>query len=403
MKRRQFLASSALVAGVPLLAHGAPAELITRTLEELLQNTQAGQALSPDSFTPADQDSFLYWLYRNRNPNMDLPSRQAGGEVGIYRSRSAGEAVQAIARSRPRMGGEELIPRVPMIGGREPKFVAYTPDKGFRLATELPDSELVEKGDVDVTVLVNTLRPSLEDAGTMADAVGGSLRLDCGQQNKTPLPPLENALAWSAIGVLAATSLGKKLPKVDSLKFDNKKGMLFGTAQTIPLVGGLGHWEWSFYVQKKESTWLKALKFIGGLTHVAGASTPGIFSGLGLPAIAWAALTSVDGLYAYLHAKEVESDWLFQGVQSDIAATQETKRLGRILLRKGTTQYLVVPSSHTAKLVDRNDVKVSNNGFVVPKSVENNLGAQEAATTTLTDVTYVSLTLEVQSRPKKSP
>jgi hypothetical protein len=318
------------------------------------------------------------------------------------KSAAVGTAVSTVAEDMGdksfEANGEE--PPSFIIGDREPKLVVYTPDKGFRFATDPAESELVEKGDVDVTVLVNALRPSTDDSNLVQNAIGGSFRLDFGQQNEAPFPNLGSALAWSSIGVLASTSIGKKLPKLDAFKFDTTKGTLFGTPQRIPLVGGSGQWRWSFYVQKQESGLLKALKFLGSLSRVVGSATPAVFTGLGLPAIAWTALQSVDGLYAYLHAKETQSDWLFQGLQTPVAATASAMGLGVVGLRKGLNQYLVVPSGQTGNLAGRADLEVSRNGFLVPKGTDP-LRAVNVAKTTEPGITYISLSVEVKSRPAK--
>jgi hypothetical protein len=408
MERRQFLASSALLAGMPLLAKGMPTDLLNQPIEELLQESQA---------EIADLASFEYWM----NSGKRAQSRSTKASVTDKTDQKKESAIVTLsdsAAATPTLGGaktgrvetlmgakagqaalEETV--APIIGAREPQFVVYTPDEGFRFASDTKEDELVEKGDVDVTVLVHALRPSQDDADLVQDAIGGSFRLDFGQQAETPLPPLENALAWSSIGVLSATSFGKKLPKLEALKFDTTKGSLFGSPLKIPLVGGSGQWKWSFYVQKKESSWLKALKFVGSLAGVVGAATPAVFSGLGLPAIAWTSLQNIDKLYAYFHARETQSDWLFQGLQTSVAATAKAKEDGVIGFRKGLTQYLVIPNTQTGELAGRKDLEVSQNGFLVPKGTDP-LAASTAATTTATKVTYISLSVNVKSRPEKA-
>ncbi|MDX6405660.1 MAG: hypothetical protein QOH70_3115 [Blastocatellia bacterium] len=421
MKRRDFLASSAIIAGMPLIVQGMPSDFLERTFEDVLQQPQSDAVI--------DQLSYSYWLNSSTAPAKKTSSGFAKKTSGFgkrqtdsakkssdfrfktsgvgetmsdsAKSTAVGSAVTAVAEDTSDASLEADGEGTPsfIIGEREPKLVVYT-DQGFRFATDPAESELVEKGDVDVTVLVNALRPSARDSNLVQNAIGGSFRLDFGQQNEAPFPDLGSALAWSSIGVLASTSVGKKLPKLDALKFETAKGTLFGTPQKIPLVGGSGQWRWSFYVQKQESGLLKALKFLGSLSRVVGSATPAVFTGLGLPAIAWTALQSVDGLYAYLHAKETQSDWLFQGLQTPVAATASAMGLGVVGLRKGLNQYLVVPSGQTGNLAGRADLEVSRNGFLVPKGTDP-LRAVNVAKTTEPGITYISLSVEVKSRPAK--
>jgi hypothetical protein len=404
MKRRRFLSSGAALAGLPLLspsiaqaltsdslATTSIAEAITENIDGLVQEIQTREI--------ADPASFAYWTELSRRVDPYTPGKTVGksGSTAASAQMSNKDAAQLATLS----GGAAEMVTAPISDSRKPTFVIYTSEHGFRDVVEIADSELIEDGSVDVTVLVNTLRPSRADVGILERAVGGSLKLDFGQKEPASLPPLQNALAWSSIGVLAATSAGKNLPKLESLKLEAPTGTLFGTPQKIPLVGGAGQWRWSFYVQKKESNWLKALRFIGSLGRVAGAATPAVFGALGLPAIAWAALSAVDNLYAYLHAKEVTSDWLYQGLQTPVVATREARTLGAVPLRKGLNQYLVVPRHHSAGLAQQGLLEISKNGFVVPRGTSL-LEAPRAALTTATDVTYIAMTVEVTSRPKSS-
>ena len=430
MRRRHFLSSGALAAGASLLGSdllrgGFPEEAIGAAT----QDTQSDQI--------ADQAAFDYWTKYSRHVEPYRPSgRAAAGMRSAGRSaehsasvkkekaergfeRGMGNANVGAANANTSMGSANAAampgpinvinasaPPSPIIDARRPTFIIYTKGHGFRDVLEVEDDELLDKGGVDVSLMVNLIRPSASDAALLGDAVGGSLRLDFGQKDDTPLPPLQEALAWSAIGILAATSAGSKLPKMDSLKFSAGAGTPFGTVQKVPLAGGSGQWRWAFYVQKKESTWLKVLKFVGSLSHVAGAATPAVLTGLGFPAVAWATLSSIDGMYAYLHAKEIASDWLFQGLQTPVIATREAKSdspLDGVPLRKGTNQYLVVPREQTSDLSRQRDgLEVSRDGFLVPKGTPL-LDAAKASTTTATDVTYISLTVDVKSRAEKSP
>jgi hypothetical protein len=428
MKRRDFLSSSVLVAGASLLG----SDLLHSGISEdmiaaVMQDTQPEQI--------ADPAAFDYWTKYSRHVEPYNPGgrtaagRWRGGEppAGAKKEktergfeRGLGNSNASAANMNANMGSTSGsaaasavnandvagVPSLPIVDAKKPRFIIYTKDSGFRDVSQIGDDELLDKGDADVSVLVNMIRPSENDIDTLKKGIGGAFRLDFGQKDDTPLPPLQNALAWSAIGILAATSAGSKLPKMDSIKFSSGTGTPFGTAQKVPLAGGSGQWRWAFYVQEKDSTWLKVLKFVGSLSHVAGAATPAILTGLGLPAVAWAALNSIDGMYAYLHAREVISDWLFQGLQTPVVATQEARSnspLDGVPLRKGTNQYLVVPQGQISNL-DRqmSGLEVSRDGFLVPKDTHL-LGAAKASTTTATDVTYISLSVDVKSRAEKRP
>jgi hypothetical protein len=432
MRRRHFLSSGALAAGASLLGGnllrgGIPEEVIGAAT----QDTQSDQI--------ADQSAFDYWTKYSRqvepyNPGDGRPAGvggRRGGEhpailenkekLGSGFGRARGNANAGAANMNVAMGDMSTSAAAnfgasPCAGAasqiqdpRKPTFIIYTQDRGFRDVLEIEDDELLDKGDVDASITVNLIRPSTCDMTTLGNGIGGSLRLDFGQKDDTPLPPLQNALAWAAIGVLAATPTGVKLPKLEPLKFSSGVDMPpFEVPQKVPLKGGSGQWRWAFYVQKKESTWLRVLKFLGSPSHVAGAATPAVLAGLGLPAVAWAALNSIDSMYAYLHAKEVTSDWLFRGLRTPVVATQEARSNGEggVPLRKGSNQYLVVPREQAGDLNrQQSGLEVSQNGFLVPKGTiakDGLLAAPEASTTTATNITYISLTVDVKRRAEKS-
>lgn len=404
MKRRQFFSSGALLASMPLLAGDFSNAFSTERIAEILQDAPSQEI--------ADPAAFRYWMTANKRlhpyEEPKVWKAEEGATTKGRETNAVGNQKIDTSNTAGRIRDMKMIGNIaggvqlPTLDAKKPKFIIYTREHGFRDVNKIQDDELLEKGDVDVSILVNTLRPSVEDIGVVEGAVGGSLKLDFGQKESPPLPPLQNALAWSSIGVLSATSIGKKLPKLESLKLESSAGTLFGTVQTVPLVGGSGQWKWSFYVQKKESTWLKALKFIGSLGGIAGAATPAVFAALGLPAIAWAALSNVDKLYAYLHAKEVTSDWLFQGLQTPVVATRDARGLGAVPLRKGRNQYLVIPARDGISLdYHKSELKVSDDGFLLPKELpDDSLGAASEAGKTATDVTYISMTVDVKSRLK---
>jgi hypothetical protein len=406
MKRRNFLSAGVLLAGTPLLSSDIAKAFTPEHIEALVQETSTDEIADPTAFKYWTRLSNRVEPYKIKRPEAD--NRNAVATTADNRTSTAtmaggrgGDKVNAKLIGHYE-GLQELAPSA-ITDAKKPTFVIYSAEHGFRDVSEVGDAELIEKGDVNVSVIVNTLRPSTNDIGLLQNAVGGSLKLDFGQKEAPPLPPLQEALAWSSIGVFAAIAADKKLPKLDSLKLDAATGTLFGNAQMVPLVGGSGQWKWSFYVQKKESTWLKALRFIGSLGRIAGPATPAVFAAFGLPAIAWTALSKIEDLYAYFHAKEVMSDWLYQGLQTPVLATQEAKEampLGGIPLKMGRNEYLVVPRDQTAALDQQQTNLEVKNGFLVPKGTKP-LAAAGAATKTATDVTYISMTIDVKSRATK--
>ena len=84
-------------------------------------------------------------------------------------------------------------------------------------------------------------------------------------------------------------------------------------------------------------------------------------------------------------------------------ATQEAKEampLGGIPLKMGRNEYLVVPRDQTAALDQQQTNLEVKNGFLVPKGTKP-LAAAGAATKTATNVTYISMTIDVKSRATK--
>jgi hypothetical protein len=90
-------------------------------------------------------------------------------------------------------------------------------------------------------------------------------------------------------------------------------------------------------------------------------------------------------------------------LQTAVVATQESRGPGAVPLRKGLNQYLVIPREQTPKLDEQKAaLEISQNGFLVPKGTSV-LAAPGKALTTATDITYVSMTVEVKSRSAKKP
>src|SRR5690349_11163033 len=199
-----------------------------------------------------DQASFDFWTQGVRNPDL-----AAGG-------RSLGNAPRA-------------------------SFVYYDEAQGFLTGSDIGDDRLPDRGDLDIIVKVDHVRFSNEDQKRFVNLEGGSLRLDATQS--APMRSLAERLAWTAIAGFLPEN--KRLPALKEMTFD--PGQCWGRLQSVPLPDGGVFLTWNFFLQKKESAFMKVFDVI---RRGRGLLTP-IF-GLGLPAIAVTALNTVDSIVASL-------------------------------------------------------------------------------------------------------
>jgi hypothetical protein len=240
---------------------------------------------------------------------------------------------------------------------------------------------------LDIVINVDHVRPSLADQGRFVNLEGASLRIDV--QQGVPLPTLGERLAWTAIAGFLPEN--KKLPPVKEMTFD--PGTCWGKLQTIPLPGGGGRWTWNFFLQKRKGRWMQILDAI---RRNRGWLAP-IF-GLGLPAIAITALTTVDSIVAEM-TKDERTEWLFQSPDIFFYATKrarDTLEGSKLRLKKG--MYVVMPSDKLSAFAKDASGLTVKDGLIVPKNTSG-LEVESAAKDTIQDITYLTVGVSAKFRP----
>jgi len=278
------------------------------------------------------------------------------------------------------------------VGGAGPRatIVFYDPQNGFLAGSDIDDKELADKGDLDVVINVDHIRPSTKDQQRFENLEGGSLRIDL--QQATPLPTLAERLAWTAVAGFLPEN--KKLPALKEMTFD--PGTTWGKLQTVPLPGGGGRWTWNFFLQRRQSRWMQIFDVIRRNKNLL---IP-IF-GLGLPAIAITALNTVDSIVGEI-TKDERTDWLFKSPDSYFYATKEAKDSfegTKIRLKRG--MYVIVPSDQLSAFGKQAKDLVIKDGLIVPKNTTG-LDVAEAAKNTLPEITYLTVGVKADVRAKKA-
>jgi len=299
-------------------------------------------AASPQGASP-DQSSFDFWTQDIRNPDSGGPGARAVG-------------------SAPRAS-----------------FVYYDERVGFVAGSDVGDEGLRDTGDLNVLVNVDHVRPSLADQGRFANLEGASLRIDV--QQSAPLPSLGERLAWTAIA--SFLSENKKLPALKEMTFD--PGTAWGKLQSVPLPGGGGRWTWNFFLQRRKGRWMQILEAI---RRNRGLLTP-IF-GLGFPAIAITALTTVDSIVAEM-TKDERTEWLFQSPDVYFYATKRARdSLEGFKLRLKNGMYVIMPSDKLSAFGKEQSRLTIKDGLIVPKNTSG-LDVEAAAKDVITDITYLTV------------
>jgi hypothetical protein len=315
-------------------------------------NDPQERAVSTDSqLRSADPASFDFWTQDIRNPD--------SGGTG---ARAVGEAPRA-------------------------SFVYYDEHSGFVTGSDIGDDGLRDSGDLDIVINVDHVRPSLADQGRFVNLEGASLRIDV--QQGAPLPTLGERLAWTAIAGFLPEN--KKLPALKEMTFD--PGGCWGKLQTIPLPGGGGRWTWNFFLQKRKGRWMQILDAI---RRNRGWLAP-IF-GLGLPAIAITALTTVDSIVAEM-TKDERTEWLFQSPDIFFYATKrarDTLEGSKLRLKKG--MYVVMPSDKLSAFAKEASGLTVKDGLIVPKNTSG-LEVESAAKDSIKDITYLTVGVSTKFRP----
>ena len=340
VSRRDVIASLSSVSALAALA--------SVTLPGYAQDQGAPGGEKP---TASDQASYDFWSEDIRNP-----------EAGRTRSISPGSAPRAAC-------------------------VYYDKIHGFVTGSDIGDAGLPDKGDLNVVVNVDHMRPSIKDQARFANLDGGSLRIDL--QQASPLPSLAERLAWTAIAALLPEN--KKLPPLKDMTFD--PGATWGKLQTVPLPGGGGRWTWNFFLQHRKSRWMQLFDAIRSGQDVL---LP--ILGLGLPAIAITALTTVDKIVAGL-TKDATTEWLFQSSDMYIYATKEARDSfegSKLRLKQG--MYVILPGESLSSLAQQQSNLVIKDGLIVPKETSS-LEVLDAAKQTLPDVTYITVGVSAKLHP----
>ena len=335
LDRRMFFLSAAAL-GIP------------STIAEAIAFTQ-----EPDSSEPFDRETFEFWTKKVRQPSQVFEQT----------------------------GHLPLTPKGGTKGGPLPSdvdFLYFDRDNGFQVATDSAFGEtgLVGKGDVTLSMSVDTIRPSGPHREILHKSGTGSIRVDLKQG--LPMRLLSETLNWSAIGSFQ----GKNAEAIHDLKFDPKS--TWGVSKQVPLASGVGFWAWNFSVQKGASKWTQMLQQLGGFSGGMGkpsgkgksapdsaaassssqSSTSGLgltslataaFSvvGIGLPAIAKTALNTIDQVYGFMHSQGgPKPEPVFQMDDAPVLATQEARQAHHfraVSLKPGT--YLVVSASARAEVM----------------------------------------------------
>jgi hypothetical protein len=317
-----------------------------------LSNSQERAVPEPGSQTgSADQSSFDFWTQDIRNPD--------SGGTG---TRAVGNAPRA-------------------------SFVYYDEHSGFVTGSDIGDDGMRDAGDLDILINVDHVRPSLADQGRFVNLEGASLRIDV--QQGAPLPTLGERLAWTAIAGFLAEN--KKLPALKEMTFD--PASTWGKLQTVPLPGGGGRWTWNFFLQRRKGRWMQILDAI---RRNRGLLAP-IF-GLGLPAIAITALTTVDSIVAEM-TKDERTEWLFQSPDVYFYATKrarDTLEGSKLRLKKGI--YVIMPSDKLSAFAKEASGLTVKDGLIVPRNTPG-LEVESAAKDTIKDITYLTVGVTARFRP----
>ena len=178
-----------------------------------------------------------------------------------------------------------------------------------------------------------------------------------------------------------------KVPLVQSVNVNSDAA--WQKMQDIPLPAGEGRWTLNLEAQRKESLFAQILQ---NIVKEAGLFAPVV----GLPGIALSALQSFNNLYGALHSQPVS---IIKAPPLRVFATQEAvERTGApgsvsgILLQSGT--YLLIPANQLPSDDAWKSLTVLQ-GRVVPQGTKPT-EIDEAAESTLTDVTYASFDVAVK-------
>ncbi len=319
-------------------------------MQNLFTGIAAGLQQSPGE-QAGGQDNYDFWNENIRNP-----------ESGNSRSISPNAAPRAV-------------------------FVYFDPAHGFVTGSDIGDTGLPDRGDAQVVVNVDHIRPSVKDQARFANIEGGSLRIDLQQQ--TPLPSLAERLAWTAIATILTEN--KKLPPPKEMTFD--PGTTWGKMQKVFFPHGGGSMTWNMFLTHRKSKWMQLFDTIR-----SGQGLASQILGIGLPAIAITALTTVDKIVAGL-TRDGATEWLFQSSDAYVYTTKDARDSfegSKLRLKQG--MYVLVPSDQVSAFSKQQSKLVVKDGLIVPPNTSS-LDVYDAAKEAIPDVTYLTIGVTVKAQP----
>jgi hypothetical protein len=265
---------------------------------------------------------------------------------------------------------------------REP-FFFHQGRPGLHAAVDIAPAELIDDGDVTVSLNVTAFKPAVEDRETFERLQSAQLRIDFVQDVK--IIEMLDTMAWTAVAVLRPDKQ-KKLPPIQSLSFD--PGVAWEKMQNILLPRGQGKWAVNLYAQKSDG-------FFAQLLNVLNKEIGRFAPVLGLPAVSLTALQSFNQLYGAIHNKP---EYLLQSnpvpVFATAAAFKQSGSSRGLPLRSGT--YIMVPVAQAGELTDDTLAKLElKQGLIVPKNTAA-VKVYDAALEVLPKVSYATIDVIVK-------
>ena len=322
---------------------------------------QAASEINPE-FDPKAYDFWSGFLNAPARPSMTGRKTRGGGQT-------------------PSAGPEDV----------QPVFLHHGTE-GFKNAIELSPDNLVDNGDVMVSVNTSTVKVGSGDQKTFERLQNAQIRVDIAQ--KTGVIPVIEAMAYTVVGAMRSvqvqvkgTAAQKKAqPIVQNISVSSDA--TWQKMQNIPLKGGGGRWALNLEAQRKDSLFCKVLQNV--------VKEGGMFAPvLGLPGVALSALQSFNNLYGALHSRSVP---VIQSPPLPVFATKEAiQNTGDpasatgILLQSGT--YILIPGNQLPDMSQLGKFTVLQGRVVPPNTKPEELN--EAAADTLKDTTYVTFDVEV--------
>lgn len=341
--RRNFLS---------MLAAGSAAPLVSAPLLAAMAHAAPQKPADTSAETDVDQTTRQFWMQDIRNPT-----------------------------TRGTRGG---VPGVD--DAAHPEFTIYKPESGFRSPNQVADAELLDKGNVSVTLRVLAFKASKADEQHFKNIQTGSLRIDFQQTEaqKAGLDPL----VWSAFGGVQPSPTGA-LPALQSTSFN--PGTVWGQQQSVPLPGGAGLWGWNFFVQKKESLWCSLISYIMK-------DAIGVAPIMGFPALAVKAMNTFNQFFGTVVTQAYKSKFLFQTVSDPTFATKDARQDAAYtdgLPLVNQSHYVIVRREQLKTFGDQMNKHELQNGVIVPQGTKGQ-DVFDAAKEALPDITYLTLALSVK-------